>query len=275
MHGAGNDFMLLDLRRQKLALDRGLAAALADRRTGVGCDQLLILRPPRDAGVARFEIRNADGSRAEQCGNGVRCIALYLQRRGEVSDEAFVLEGPVGNLKARCLSAGTGANAIRGEVEVEMGRPGCSAPEIPTTLPVQNGAVSLELEGRRLELGVVSMGNPHAVLLLTEDERHAVRDLGARVSRHPAFPEGCNVGFARVAGPDTLELQVYERGSGATRACGSGACAAAFYAHRRGLVQSPVRVIQPGGVLIIGVAHGDGPVRMTGPAQHVYEGILA
>jgi diaminopimelate epimerase len=281
MHGAGNDFVLLDLRRQKLELDARMAAALAERHTGVGCDQLLVVRDPAAGGLARFEVWNADGSRAEQCGNGVRCIALYLRRRGEATMESFLLEGPTGEVRARCLDHGfaPAAPVAACAVEVDMGRPGLAAEEIPTTLPVHEGAVRLSLGGRQLQLGVVSMGNPHAVLLAEEWPEPmndaAMAELGKTISAHAAFPEGCNVGFARIAAPDRIELHVHERGSGPTRACGSGACAAAVYARRLGRVGDSVHVIQPGGVLIIGTGDGAGPVTMTGPAQHVFEGILA
>lgn len=281
MHGAGNDFVLLDLRRQELELDGRLASALAHRHTGVGCDQLLVLRDPAAGGLVRFEVWNADGSRAEQCGNGVRCIALYLRRRGEATTESILLEGPAGEVRARCLDLGPGpAAAVTAcAVEADMGRPGLAAQEIPTTLPVHEGAVRLDLDGRELQLGVVSMGNPHAVLLADEWPEPmndaAMAELGEAIGGHAAFPEGCNVGFARITQPDRIELRVHERGSGPTRACGSGACAAALYARRLGRVSDSVHVIQPGGVLIIGTGDGGGTVTMTGPAKHVFEGILA
>ncbi|MEJ2534839.1 MAG: diaminopimelate epimerase [Gammaproteobacteria bacterium] len=258
--------MLLDLRRQSLDLDPERARALADRHLGIGCDQLLVLHEGAGGALARFEIWNADGSRAEQCGNGVRCIGRYLQMNGETTGEDFTLDGPAGPVRLRCLEDG--------RVRVALGRAVFEPASVPTTLEPREGLCELELEGGRVTLGVVSMGNPHAVLRVDDAEAAPIRDLGARIGADPAFPEGCNVGFAEVADRDTLRLRVFERGAGETLACGSGACAAAAHAHRMGWVGERVRVIQPGGLLIIDLA-GDGEIHMTGPATHVFRGTMA
>jgi diaminopimelate epimerase len=266
MHGLGNDFVLLDLRRQDFAVDANNARALADRHLGIGCDQLLVLREARGGGLARFEIWNADGSRAEQCGNGMRCIGLYLQMAGETPDGDFTLEGPAGTVRLRCLGDG--------QVRVAMGRASFEAAQVPTTLEPRDGLCELALDGRRLALGVVSMGNPHAVLRVDDADSAPVRDLGMLIGAHPAFPEGCNVGFAAIEDRETIRLRVFERGAGETWACGSGACAAAAHAQRMGWAGDRVRVIQAGGPLIIERA-GDGEIHMTGPATHVFRGTMA
>jgi diaminopimelate epimerase len=267
LHGAGNDFVLLDLRQQDMALGSTRAAAIAERKTGIGCDQLLVLRPASVAGaLCAFEVWNADGSQAEQCGNGIRCIALYLQRRGEVDEQAFQLQGPAGMFSLQCLADG--------QVQAGMGKAQFEPGDIPTLLAADNGQYTLELGGQPLQLGLVSMGNPHAVLLVDDVSSAPVNTTGAEISVHPAFPEGCNVGFAQVIDRHTMHLRVRERGAGETRACGSGACAAASHAQRLGLVDSPVRVIQAGGLLIIEIDPVGWSVQMTGPAVYVFEGTL-
>lgn len=267
MHGAGNDFVLLDLRRQGFVLDSARAMAIAERKTGIGCDQLLVLHPPgQSSAICAFEVWNADGSRAEQCGNGVRCIALYLQRSGEAHDRPFELQGPAGPVTVKCLA--------NGQVQVGMGSARFAPGDIPTTLTPEQGLCTLDLGAQKLQLGVVSMGNPHAVLQVEDINGAPVDRLGAEIGAHEAFPAGCNVGFAQIVDRHTIRLRVHERGAGETRACGSGACAAAVHAQRLGLVDSPVRVIQAGGLLIIEVNSNGWNVQMTGPAVHVFEGTL-
>lgn len=267
MHGAGNDFVLLDLRDQTLDLDADRARRLADRHRGIGCDQLLVLRAPADAeALTRFEVWNADGSRAEQCGNGVRCIGLYLHRRNEAGSDPFALEGPADLIRMNCLDDGS--------VRVDMGAPRFQPDEVPTTLSPANGRYHLELNGIELELGAVSMGNPHAVISVDNTEAAPVAELGPAVSRHPAFPEGCNVGFAQVLDRGRVRLRVFERGADETAACGSGACAAAVVLGQAGLVDDTVEVVQAGGRLIIERQPSSGRVEMTGPAAHVFQGVI-
>ena len=267
MHGLGNDFVVLDLRQRDFTLDGAAARRLADRRTGIGCDQVLALRlPAADGAIAAFEIWNADGSPARQCGNGARCLGAYLHRRRETPGGPFVLESPAGPLRLECLSDG--------EVRVDMGEPRFAAGDVPVNLPVTRGRAVLELGGETLELSVLSMGNPHAVLEVDDRDGAPVDTLGPAISRHPAFPEGCNVGFSEIAGRGEIRLAVYERGAGPTKACGSGACAAMVAARHAGRVDATVRVIQPGGVLIIDWKGEGEPVMMTGPATHVFEGKL-
>jgi len=267
MHGAGNDFVLLDLRRQVMPLDSGAAIRIANRRTGVGCDQVLVLYPPETgADLVRFEVWNADGSRAEQCGNGVRCIGRYLQARGEAPAGRFSLQGPAGHVTIECLASG--------QVRVDMGSPAFEPPRVPISLEPRDGWYTLDFEDGPVRFGAVSMGNPHAVVPVDDVDAIDIVDLGRRISSHPVFPRGCNVGFAQVIDPGNIRLRVFERGSGATLACGSGACAAMVVLARDGQVGARACVNQPGGLLIISWTGGNQPVSMQGPAVHVFEGTM-
>lgn len=267
MHGAGNDFVLLDLRRQSFSLNPEIVASLADRHTGVGFDQLLVLRPaPGPDCLAAFEVWNTDGSRAEQCGNGVRCIGLYLQMQGETPPGVFALQGPESVISMEALPD----NQFR----VNMGVPDFSTENLPKSHDLVTGQLTLDSPRGPLELGVVSMGNPHAVLEVEDVMQAEVELLGLFISRNPAFPQGCNAGFVQVINRDTVRLRVYERGAGETRACGSGACAAAAILIKKGKINPQVLVKQAGGGLIIGWKGGRDALTMSGPAVRVYEGNL-
>ncbi len=267
MHGAGNDFVLLDLREQSYAIDADKARALADRHTGVGCDQLLILRQPADREcLADFEVWNADGSQAEQCGNGVRCIGLYLSRCGETPRGTFSIGGPAARIELEVLEDG--------QVRADMGQPEFDAVRVPVSAESEDGWYTIEAGSRNLQIGAVSMGNPHALLPVTNIRSPEITVLGAAISSHASFPQGCNAGFAQVLNPETIRLRVFERGAGETRACGSGACAAVAILHRAGLVGQKVRVLQEGGTLIIEWQGNHARLMMTGPAIHVFEGTM-
>ena len=267
MHGLGNDFVLLDLRHQDFAIDRALAKQLADRHTGIGCDQVLVLRRPSNKRqLAAFEVWNADGSRAEQCGNGVRCLGLYLHMRAEAPAGQFILGGPAGLVKIECLND----NQIR----VDMGRPVFEAQRVPVHLEAIDGWYCVEVDQQTCRLAAVSMGNPHALMLVDNIETADVARLGAAISRHSAFPQGCNAGFAEVVDRGNIRLRVYERGAAETLACGSGACAAVSILRRAKLVNQTVNVTQAGGNLILDWTGGNNPVIMMGPATHVFEGTL-
>lgn len=270
MHGLGNDFVVLDLRQQRVDLDEHLARHLADRHTGVGCDQIMVLRRPSDPKhLAAFEIWNADGSQAEQCGNGVRCLGRYLQLSGDAPPGPFELAGPAGVIRIECLDDGM--------VRVDMGAPKFEPGRVPVALePANNGWYTLEVEGRQYRLGAVSMANPHSLVLVEDIDAVDVAALGAAIGRHPAFPQGCNAGFAQIVDRGHIRLRVYERGgAGETSACGSGSCAAVSILHRANLLDHTVRVSQKGGSLIISWTGGEDSVIMTGPATHVYKGIFA
>ena len=268
MHGLSNDFIVLDLRHQDFHIDASVAKHLANRRTGIGCDQILILRnPSSDRHLAAFEIWNSDGSRAEQCGNGVRCLGLYLHDRSETPTGQFLLDGPAGIVKIECLDNGL--------VRVDMGLPVFETSRIPLLLDPDDGWYSLPYNQQHIKLGAVSMGNPHALMVVEDLDTTDIRTLGTAISQHPAFPEGCNAGFAEIVDRKNIKLQVYERGAAETLACGSGACAAVAILRRADLTDETVNVTQAGGSLIIHWTRGENPVIMTGTASHVFKGNFA
>ncbi len=266
MHGLGNDFVVLDLRQQDVPLDDKLARNLSNRHTGVGCDQIMVLRQPSDKRhLAAFEIWNADGTRAEQCGNGVRCLGRYLQMNGDTPAGPFELEGPAGVIKMECLA--------NGMVRVDMGAPVFASQRVPILLKPVNGWYQLEIDRQHYTLGAVSMGNPHALMVVEDIETADVAGLGPVIGRHPVFPQGCNAGFAEIVDRGHIRLRVFERGgAGETSACGSGSCAAMSILRRADLVDETVNVTQRGGGLIITWTGGIDSVIMTGPATHVYKG---
>jgi diaminopimelate epimerase len=267
MHGAGNDFVLVDARTRPFSLNATDAARIADRHRGIGCDQILILRASdRDGCQLRYEIRNADGSPAAQCGNGARCVALYLERSGTDLRQPLQVESPAGPVVlARCAD---------GEYEVTMGVPEFEAGRIPLRLPEDGQHYRLDSPWGPLKLGAASMGNPHALLLVDDIDSDTIPDIGRYIGRHQAFPEGCNVGFARLEGPSRIRLRVIERGTGETLACGSGACAAMAILRRWGRVDDRLEVALPGGRLVIKWRGGDEPLIMKGPATHVFRGTM-
>lgn len=267
MHGAGNDFVLLDLRAQRYDLDATRARALADRHTGIGCDQLLVLRhPDSEEHQVKFEVWNADGSRAEQCGNGVRCIGHYLCSREDAPTGRFSIEGPVAPIRLE--------QTAEGQFRVDMGAPDFRPEAVPLSLEASGQGYALPLNGESCTIGAVSVGNPHALLQVPDIEAAPVAALGPKISGHAGFPRGCNAGFAEVVGRGHIRLRVFERGAGETRACGSGACAAAAILIRNGKLDTQVLVNQVGGDLIIEWTGEGQAIMMTGPAAHVYKGIL-
>jgi diaminopimelate epimerase len=268
MHGAGNDFVLLDLREQDYLLDPKRAGLISDRHRGVGCDQILVLRKPlRQENVARYEIWNSDGSQALQCGNGARCIGLYLELNGDIDVESFSLESPSGKIvMEQCAD---------GQFEVNMGVPDFEPARVPLNLVTDNGRYRLDSPWGQLEFGAVSMGNPHALVLVDDIADIRIQDIGAFVSTHESFPEGCNVGFAQVENRGKIQLRVYERGAGETLACGSGACAAVAILKQSGRLDDVVDVLLTGGHLVIQWSgRNNQPIRMKGPAEHVFRGTL-
>jgi len=268
MHGLGNDFILLDLRQQDFFIDEAIAKQLSNRHTGVGCDQILILRQPQDEQhLAAFEIWNSDGSRCEQCGNGVRCLGHYLDLCEDASAGQFTLAGPAGTVKIECLD-----NAM---VRVDMGAPVFDQNRVPVLLEPVDGWYPLELEGGIYNLGAVSMGNPHAMMIVDSINTTDIAGLGAAINLNPAFPEGCNVGFAEILDRRNIHLRVFERGAAETNACGSGACAAMAILRRANMVDKTVNVTQRGGDLTITWTGGDDSVIMAGPATYVYKGNFA
>jgi diaminopimelate epimerase len=265
MHGIGNDFVVFDAVRQRVELDAAAIRRLADRRFGVGCDQVLLVEPPRLPGADfHYRIFNADGSEVEQCGNGARCFARFVRDHGLTEKD----EIPVG----------TSAGPIRlfvepdGQIRVDMGVPILEPALIPFLADAQSATYELDLDGETLNIGAVSMGNPHAVALVDDLDRAQVERLGPRIESHPRFPNRVNAGFMQVLTPECIRLRVYERGTGETLACGTGACAAVVSGRLRGLLGERVRVGLPGGDLVIQWPGVGQPVQMTGPAERVFEG---
>ena len=267
MHGAGNDFVLLDLRGQTVPVDAALATRLADRRLGVGCDQVLVLRHPENAGrAARYEILNADGSSAGQCGNGARCIALYLDLMHENPSGSLVLESPSGDVAVeRCAD---------GEYQVDLGRPAFEPENVPINSTPYNGKYHLETPWGAVSFAAASMGNPHALLEVENIAQAPLETLGYHLGQHEVFPRGCNVGFVEIVDRGTLHLRVCERGTGETQACGSGACAAVAMLRRDDRVNDTVNVFLPGGHLVIKWPGTGFPVTMKGPAVYVFRGTV-
>lgn len=266
LHGAGNDFVLLDLRGAPRDIDAATARHLADRHLGIGCDQLLILHPPmRPGSLARYTIRNADGSESRQCGNGARCIALYLTRTGEAGAAPFTLDSPAGPVLVE--------PSADGEFEITLGEPEFAPERIPLQFAPSDGLYRLDSPFGELRFRAASMGNPHALIEVDDVDAAPVATAGAWLARHPVFPEGCNVGFAGIRDRSNIRLRVYERGAGETLACGSGACAAVAMLRRADLVDDEVTVFLPGGRLVIKWP-ATGRVRMKGPATHVFSGTV-
>ncbi|MEW9625103.1 diaminopimelate epimerase [Rhodanobacter geophilus] len=266
MHGLGNDFVVLDGRTAPLSLNVASIRALADRRTGVGFDQLLSVEPARDPSCAfYYGIWNTDGSPSGQCGNGVRCVAAWLHRAGTLAlGEAVRLESPSGPVTVRLLNAH--------EVTVDMGEPVFAPARIPFAAEAEADRYAIEVDGDALEIGAVSMGNPHAVVMAEALAEGVPERLGPALSTHPRFAAGTNAGFVRRADRSHLQLRVHERGAGWTQACGTGACAAMAVLRRRGEVDESVQVDLPGGALRIAWPGPGHTLWMTGPAAFVFEG---
>ena len=266
MHGAGNDFVVIDLRGGTPPPDAALAAQMADRHRGVGCDQILTIEPPRSAGaVAAYGIWNADGSPSGQCGNGARCVAAWLVRDGAASGARLSVDSPVGTHDVENLGDGRYA--------IAMGVPRFDPADVPLAgFGTAQAEYAFDLDGIHAAFGAVSMGNPHAVVEVDDVGAADVAGIGAALQRSAAFPQSVNVGFAQVLAPDHIALRVYERGVGETLACGSGACAAVASLVRRGRLAREATVSLPGGDLRIRWPADDAQVIMAGPAAFVFEG---
>lgn len=271
MQGAGNDFVVLDLRDGHPPPDAALCRALADRHFGVGCDQILTIEPPRTAtAAASYRIWNADGSAAQQCGNGARCVAAWLRRDRSAGRHGFDLDSPSGVHAVDVLDEGEAGIAT---FRIAMGVPQFAPAAIPLAGHVDaQDAYALEVDGAQVRFGAASMGNPHALVEVDDLDAAPVARLGAALQRDAAFPDSVNVGFAQVESRSRIRLRVYERGVGETLACGSGACAAAAILMRRGRVDRAVTVALPGGELRIEWPDDIAPVLMSGPATFVFEG---
>lgn len=269
MHGAGNDFVVLDGRGDDLPALEPLARRLLDRRFGIGGDQLLVARPSGTAD-ARMDVYNPDGSRAEMSGNGVRVFTKWLRDRGIVTLDEFALETLAGIVRPRWVGPD--------RVGVDMGRPVLAPAKIPTRLGAGEGPVvdaPLEVEGERLRVTCVSMGNPHCVIWVDDVERAPVERLGPRIEHHQAFPNRVNVEFVEVVSRRRLRQRTWERGTGETLSCGSGASAVGVAAVLGGRTERAITIELRGGELEIAWPEDAGSVRMTGPAVEVFTGRIA
>ncbi|MEW6513788.1 MAG: diaminopimelate epimerase [Pseudomonadota bacterium] len=265
MHGLGNDFVVLDAVRQNFVPSPAQAKWLADRHFGVGCDQILVVEPAREENTDfRYRIFNADGGEVEQCGNGARCFVRFVHEQGLTTKKELRVETMAGLIAPR-LEA-------NGQVTVDMGMPRFVPADIPFLTETDELVQTLEFAGRSADITAVSMGNPHAVQVVENVDIAPVGRDGPLIEAHPRFPKRVNAGFMEVVDRHSIRLRVYERGTGETLACGTGACAAVIAGIRRGLLDSPVRVATRGGELQIAWGGIGQSVFMTGPAVTVFTG---
>jgi diaminopimelate epimerase len=269
MHGAGNDYVYVNAFEERLPADLPrLAIAVSDRHKGIGSDGLILIHPSKVAD-ARMQMFNADGSEAEMCGNGVRCVAKYVYDHGIAKKETLRIETARGILELRLAILGGKVATVR----VNMGPPILKSADIPTRLPGDPPVqVPLDVAGRELKVTCVSMGNPHCVTFVDEITDDLVLRVGPQVERHPAFPKRVNAEFIEIVSPTETLMRVWERGSGETQACGTGACAAAVAGVLAGLTERRILTHLSGGDLELEWSDA-GDVFMTGPAAEVFEGV--
>ena len=253
MHGLGNDFVIVDARNEPFDVTPSLARAIADRRTGVGCDQLIVLEPS-DGADLKMRIWNSDGGEVESCGNATRCV-VQLTGAKRIDSDGGMLDG----------------QDLGAEVEVAIGEPRFGWDEIPLAYAMDSDAVPMGWDGLENPMAL-NVGNPHLVFFVEDADAVAIEELGPKIERDPAFPERINVNVAQIEG-GAIRLKTWERGAGLTLACGTGACATGVAAIRTKRATSPVKVTMPGGSLTIAWAPGE-PIRMRGAATHVFEGEL-
>jgi diaminopimelate epimerase len=265
MHGLGNDFAVIDAINQSVALTPEQVQQLADRHFGIGFDQLLLVETATTAAADfRYRIYNADGGEVAQCGNGARCFMKFVRDQGLTDKSRLQVETASGPLQL--------VQQSDGQISVNMGVPRLEPADIPFVAPGREQTYTLDVLDRHLEIAALSMGNPHAVLLVDDIETAPVASLGPAIEIHPCFPERVNVGFMQIVNNDCIRLRVFERGAGETLACGSGACAAVVAGRLRGALAESVKVILNGGELVVSWAGEGQPVLMTGPATTVYQG---
>lgn len=271
MHGLGNDFMMVDAVSRSVNIESIPIEKLSHRRFGIGFDQLLLVEPPTNPDVDfNYRIFNVDGGEVEHCGNGARCFAAFVYQQGLSSKNPL----RVGTVN-RVLTLKTQEN---GHVSVDMGIPELEPRKLPFISPKTATSYHLEIEIKgqtmEIEFAAVSMGNPHAVIKVEDLENTAVKEIGEVLGAHADFPDGVNVGFMEVVNRTTVKLRVFERGTGETLACGTGACAAVVSGRLNGLLDETVTVQLPGGELSIQWNNSEAPVMMTGPVCTVYEGVI-
>jgi len=265
MHGLGNDFMVIDGINQSLALDAQQIARWADRHTGVGFDQLLLVEKAQSADVQfKYRIFNADGSEVEQCGNGARCFARFVRRQGLTDASTIAVETRGGPLILKMVDDT--------RVEVNMGVPDFEPAHIPLATPTRQAFYTLEIEGQPVQFSALSMGNPHAVIMVDDIDSVPLQTLGAALESHAFFPQKVNVGFMQIVARNEFRLRVFERGVGETRACGSGACAAMAAGRQHGYLDDNATGRLRGGDLQLGWQGIGKPVMMTGDTAVVFDG---
>jgi len=267
MHGAGNDFVVFDGVTRPVPLTPEKIRRLADRHFGIGCDQVLLVERPTVSGADfRYRIFNADGGEVEQCGNGARCFVHFVRDRRLTAKDEIAVETLSGMIYPRLEPDGN--------VTVNMGVPRFEPAEVPFEASTRENVYDLEVNGRKLSVTVLSMGNPHAVQVVPEVDSAPVNTQGPLIERHPRFPQRVNAGYMQIVDRGHIRLRVYERGAGETLACGSGACAAVVAGRQRGLLDDKVDVNLLGGTLRVSWAGEGQPVWMTGPAVTVFEGTI-
>jgi len=265
MHGAGNDFVVIDGIRQSVALSPEQIRLLADRHFGVGCDQLLLVeKSRRDDADFRYRIFNADGGEVEQCGNGARCFVRFVHEKKLTGKKEIVVETRSGLISPRLEDDG--------RITVNMGAPIFAPARIPFTSDSDAVMQPLDIAGQTVQITAVSMGNPHAVQVVEDVENAPVANQGPLIEHHARFPQRVNAGFMQILDREHIKLRVYERGTGETLSCGTGACAAVVAGIRLGLLDDTVHVATRGGALTIHWAGAQTPVLLTGPAVTVFEG---
>jgi diaminopimelate epimerase len=268
MHGAGNDFVVIDGVTQVVELTAAHIKRIADRRRGIGCDQVLLLTAPDNPDADfRYSIFNADGSRAGQCGNGARCVGRFLREKKLTRQRELTL---LTDGESLSLSI-----AEDGRVFAGLAAPNFNPESVPFSVAEMAAQYQLEVQGQKLSIGVLSMGNPHAILMVDDCDSAPVTTLGPLIESHERFPDRVNVGFLQVNSPTDAKLRVYERGVGETEACGSGACAAAVHGIQLGLLESDVTMQLPGGKLTVSWAGGSNTVWLGGPTASVFDGTIS
>ncbi len=267
MHGLGNDFVVIDAVTEPFEPTEEQVRFLGDRNFGVGFDQLLLVEPPRSEETDfRYRIWNSDGGEVEQCGNGARCFARFVHDKGLTDKGEVVVETASGVITLKIQS--------NGWVTVDMGAPILSPAEIPFEADAQAKSYALEVDGEVLNVGAVSMGNPHVVVTVDKLSDQIVEALGPKLESHPRFPQRVNAGFMEIINRSEINLRVYERGAGETLACGTGTCGAVVAGILQGALDHEVKAHLRGGDLSIRWEGGDAPVMMTGPAETVFEGVI-
>ncbi len=267
MHSLGNDFVIVVGDDRRTCLTQAEAKSIANRNSGVGCDQILLVIPNcTEKNIFKFRIYNNDGSESAQCGNGARCVARFLHDRGLAHSENIILRTHADDIRCKINDDSS--------VSVSLGVPNFVPSEIPFTADTTENTYELDVDGVSQTVSVLSIGNPHAVIVVSDVESAPVNELGGAIEFHPRFPQRANVGFMEVESPDSIRLRVHERGVGETSACGSGASAAVIAGRRLGLLDQSVTVNVQAGQLFVEWRDKDAPVSLTGPTTYVFEGRL-